>query len=409
MAINLFSQTVFFSKYTDTLSYLKLFNVPKEVVDFKVEGFTKKLKVLFGKPLIQNNGDTIYCHIDLFASSFFMLTRWEEYVNRNRDKHNRFPSKESIAYKFDFLHRPIVNEYVDLLWNMVFSLDSTLKRKQYNFSFLLTHDVDATRRYKGLYSILRESFGDILIRKNLIKGVRKIFNFFIVKLTYHKDPYNTFDYLMSISEKLGVKSHFFFMSKGITEYDNKYFIGEKSTINLLNKIIDKGHNIGLHPTYNSYNSLENILQEKNELELYSKVNINTGRGHYLRFEVPKTWQIWEDIGMKWDSTLSYADKEGFRCGVCYEYPVFNILTRKKLSLREKPLIVMEGSFVTYHPEITPEEMKTRILTLIDTVKEYNGEFVFLWHNSSFNTNIWKKYKYVYEEILFKYIGSTKNN
>jgi len=74
---------------------------------------------------------------------------------------------------------------------------------------------------------------------------------------------------------------------------------------------------------------------------------------------------------------------GFRCGVCYEYSVFDILNRKRLNLKEKPLIVMEGSFVTYQPNTTPKEMENKIKNLISEVKKYNGEFVYLWHNSSF--------------------------
>ncbi len=105
--------------------------------------------------------------------------------------------------------------------------------------------------------------------------------------------------------------------------------------------------------------------------------------------------------MKWDSSLGYADREGFRCGVCYEYSVFNILTRKKLNLKERPLIVMEGSFTTYQPNIEPEDMEMKIKKLIDEVKKFNGEFVFLWHNSSFNVNQWKKYQNIYKKVLIK--------
>jgi 16S rRNA C1402 (ribose-2'-O) methylase RsmI len=104
--------------------------------------------------------------------------------------------------------------------------------------------------------------------------------------------------------------------------------------------------------------------------------------------------------MEWDSSLSYADREGFRCGVCYPYRVFNIITRKKLNLKERPLIVMEGSLTTYQ-NIIPQKMEEKIKFLMKKVQKYNGEFVFLWHNSSFNTSFWKKYEYIYENILTK--------
>ncbi len=101
--------------------------------------------------------------------------------------------------------------------------------------------------------------------------------------------------------------------------------------------------------------------------------------------------------MSWDSTLSYADKEGFRCGTCYEYSVFDILNREKLKLKERPLIIMEGTLVNYQ-NFTPEEMEERIKNLADKVKQYNGQFVFLWHNSSFGGS-WKKFEYIYEKVI----------
>jgi hypothetical protein len=60
---------------------------------------------------------------------------------------------------------------------------------------------------------------------------------------------------------------------------------------------------------------------------------------------------------------------------------------------------MDGSFQKYQNNISAEEMEIKIFDLIDKVKKYNGEFVFLWHNSSFNTNQWKKYQKVYERVL----------
>ena len=102
--------------------------------------------------------------------------------------------------------------------------------------------------------------------------------------------------------------------------------------------------------------------------------------------------------MEFDSTMSYPDNAGFRCGICTEYSVFNILTRKKLILKEKPLIAMDTTFVDYQKN-SPEETKTQIDNLINTVKKYKGTFVLLWHNSSFDIPPWDKFQNLYEEII----------
>ncbi len=360
----------FFNKYPKDLEYLKLENIPNKIEE-----------------------------LDIFSASFFMLTRWEEYVNKNRDTHNRFPAYESLAYKQSFLDRPIVNEYVVWLKQELLRLDSSLKFKEREFELILTHDVDAPLLHSSFIHHIKASILDVVQRKSIKLFINRNIDYLKIKLFNKQDPFDTFNYIMSLSEKVGLKSYFFFMAKGTSSYDNMYNSSDEFIKKLIKNIKKRGHFIGIHPTYNAYNNPAQFKKEKEELEKSFNTKISFGREHYLRFEVPTTWQIWEDNNMEWDSTLSYADKEGFRCGVCYPFSLFNILTREKLNLKERPLIVMEGSFATYQVNISPVEMKKKIEGLMQQVKRYNGEFVLLWHNSSFNTDEWKKYKMVYESIV----------
>ncbi|MFW2441371.1 polysaccharide deacetylase family protein [Aliarcobacter butzleri] len=361
----------FFNKYQNNLEYLKFENIPDRIEE-----------------------------LDIFAASFFMLTRWEEYVNKKRDNHDRFPATESLAYKQGFLDRPIVNEYVEMLKNMLLEFDSNLKFKIHSYQLVLTHDVDHIEKWNTFKKFIRHLAGDLIQRKSFTEFFRSIIYFIKVKTHIVNDPYDTFDYFMDISDKLQVKSYFFFMAKGVTNFDNRYKTNDQKVIKLVNKIKKRNHFIGIHPTYNAYNNFEQLRSEINELEKQFDTSISFGREHYLRFEIPTSWQIWHDNNLSWDSTCGYADKEGFRCGVCYEYSVFNILTRKKLELKEKPLIVMDGS-LRAQEKMTVSLMKEKILDLKQKVKKYNGEFVFLWHNSSFNTKEWREYNKVYEEVISK--------
>jgi hypothetical protein len=389
----------FFNNFPNDLEYLKEENIPKSVEfaknDFIVEN---NIPIIYGNHILKTNNQklkTITCGIDIFASSFFMLTRWEEYVNKTRDNHNRFPAYASLAYKHNFLDRPVVNEYVEMLKNMLLYLGLNQQPKTKNYQLILTHDVDHAYKYKRFNNMLKELAGDLIKRKS----IKQFFNTlsYQTKFLLNKvnDPFDTYDYLMDISEKAGVKSYFFLHSSNSAkqDVDNDKFLKQVSQ-----KILKRGHYLGYHPSYNAYNDFELFIKDKEKIENIIGQKLTVGRAHFLRFEVPTTWQIWEDANMEWDSSLSYADREGFRCGACYEYSVFNILRRKKLNLKEKPLIVMEGSFVTYQPDISSNEMESKIIDLINIVKKYNGEFVFLWHNSSFNTIDWIKYN-IYEKVI----------
>ncbi len=390
----------FFNNYPNELRYLHVDSIPKEI-SFYCNPFTKEndIPAIFGSDTFNITKHQIHCGIDIFASSFFMLSRWEEYVNPNRDEHHRFWASESLAYKNDFLHRPIVNEYTQMLWNMLLHLGYKEQRKKRNYQLFLTHDVDVITKYRHAKSGLHEIFNDLFKRKNIPLAIKNLFQKLKVHLKIEQDPFDTFEYLMDVSEKLGVKSYFFFMAHGLTQYDNAYNSSSPTVSTIAKNILDRGHHIGIHPSYNAYNDPDQFAKEKAELEENFHTAITFARAHFLRFEVPTTWQIEEDNAMEWDTTLSFSEHEGFRCGVCYRFSVFNILSRKKLHVKERPLLVMDASFATYQPHLECSDVEQKIRALMRCVKSYDGEFVILWHNSSFNTQQWKKYATLYEKVL----------
>ena len=49
---------------------------------------------------------------DIFAASFYLLTRYEEYLPHVKDEAGRFPVSESLAYKESFLKTPVVDLWV---------------------------------------------------------------------------------------------------------------------------------------------------------------------------------------------------------------------------------------------------------------------------------------------------------
>ncbi len=143
-----------------------------------------------------------------------------------------------------------------------------------------------------------------------------------------KDPFDTFDFLMDQSEKVGGRSHFYFMSGGKSDFDPGYQLPNRRVNELMEKIHRRTHHLGFHPSYETYNNATLWGGGCKKLGNYSPQQLTTGRQHHLRFEIPMTWQIWEDHNMWFDSTLGYPDQLGFRCGTCYAFP-FSIFCRAR--------------------------------------------------------------------------------
>jgi hypothetical protein len=385
----------FFSNINET--YLKQKNIPLKIEFCKNQFIPENdIPVIYGNDRILAADNKIFLGIDIFASIFFMLTRFEEYIERARDPFDRFSAKDSLAFKNNFLHRPVVNEYIEMLWNILKLLDIKQERKKHDFKMVLTHDVD--QPLWSARSIAKRTVKDILQKKSSSGILENVKTHFKSKYDITYDPYNNYDFLLDLSEKYNTQSHFFFSAAKKSEFDIGYNINSKFIQRLIIEISIRNHIIGIHPGFFSYNDDLTWKNEYKKLQNNIPLQISCGRQHYLRFDVPSTWQIWDDNKMEWDSTLTYFDKEGFRCGTCFEFSVFNILTRKKLSLKEKPLIVMEGSFFHYQ-NIKSDEIVSKILSLKNTTKKYSGNFVLLWHNSSFNVEGFEDAKSIYEEVL----------
>lgn len=329
---------------------------------------------------------------DILANGFFMLTRWEESINKVRDQHDRFPSSEALAVKENFLDRPIVNEYTELLWAILMEMGIKQARKKRTAHIVPTHDVDMPYYFKSTGHYFKKTAWHL--SKMHFKEASTETKVFLSG----QDPYDYHEKQMSDAEIMGVQASFFFMTGGSSKYDPAYQIGSKKITSLIAQIQNRGHHIGLHPSYDTYNNLQLFREEKQRLEETIGNKITTGRQHYLRFSIPETWRIWEESEMEWDSTLGYAGMAGFRCGVCYDFPVYDFQERKELNLIEQPLIMMDVSLKQYENLGVNDAIK-KVEKLKSMVSQYNGSFVYLWHNSSYEKEGWEGYNTVYERTL----------
>jgi hypothetical protein len=369
------------------------------LVDAKDWLVDSEIPVLFGsitegRGILRVNENRITVTIDIFGSCFFMLSGIEELINTKRDAHDRFSAMDSIAYQENYLDRPLVNEYLELLWQCLKLLWPTLKRKEKTFRILPTHDVDKPYAYlpKNIKKLAINIAGDVLKRKQPGNSIRRFETWKSVQRgNLSDDPYNTFESIIKLGEKYNLQSTFYFLA-GVShkKYDGVYSLEDIEIIKLIKKISNSGHNIGLHGSYNSYASEEMIQSEKKRLLAVCKDNnISLDklrvRQHFLRFNIPHTFAVLNKAGFTVDSSMGFADHAGFRRGTCYEYPVYDVLERKSLEIIEQSLIVMECSVIDdrYMGYGKTEKALDYMLMLKERCRKYNGDFVFLWHNTRY--------------------------
>lgn len=344
-------------------------------------------------PLIEQT-DAGYCiHYDILGLTYWMLSRQEEVGRTDLDNHGRFPATSSHAFKHGYLERPVVDEWLHLLGQVIQRLWPDLRLKQHKFSMKLSHDVDEPSRYgfRTAKGIALGMAGHVVKRRDLKSALQVPWIRLNSRTTLNPaDPVNTFDWIMDASERHGLVSAFYFICGRTDKSKDADYEPEHPAIReLMRRIHARGHEVGLHPSYNSYQNPRVIIAEALRLRrVCEEEGISQpewgGRMHFLRWEHPKTLQAWDDAGMTYDSTLSYADRPGFRCGTCFEYTAFNPVSGKPLNLRVRPLIAMECTVMAprYMGLGTGVAALEKLIEFKNICKAVNGCFTLLWHNSN---------------------------
>lgn len=340
-------------------------------------------------PLIEKLGANHVVHFDILGLCYWMLLRVEEIGRQDLDAHQRFPATSSHAFKYGYLDRPIVDEWLYILGQVIQRQWPGLELPRHRFQMCLSHDVDRPSRYGfvSLKNLSRRMVGDA-VRGDLLGALSGPWVRMNSRKELHPfDRFNTFDSIMDMSDSHGLTSTFNFICGNTSHLDADYDIDHPAIRSLLRKVHNRGHEIGLHPSYNTYDRPSELKFEASRLRnacmdegIYQ--SIWGGRMHYLRWRSPDTLRAWANASMDYDSTLTYADHAGFRTGSCFEYPAFDPVKEIELSVRIRPLIAMEGSVLSKiymgHDE---KEALDVFRDLKTKCRQVGGNFTLLWHNS----------------------------
>ncbi|MFP5470626.1 MAG: polysaccharide deacetylase family protein [Bacteroidia bacterium] len=328
---------------------------------------------------------------DFFSAVFFLITRYEEYIDKEKDEHGRYIASHSIAHKYGFLNKPIIN-----LWCEQFAKEFLgITKLKDQFSSIVTFDIDNSYAYHGkgfkrfVLSTLRDVFQ--LKFKALLVRFASLFNI-------EKDPCNTYNYIFESFKKHNVqRSIFFFLNGAYSRMDKNLPISSSLQQALIQQC--KTHaEIGIHPSYVS-NSKPTFQREISSLEKVVGQPVIKSRQHFLMLAFPRTYQQLVSNNIAQDFTLGYPETVGFRASTCTPFYWFDLSKNEKTTLKIFPLGLMDGTLKEYL-KLNPEEAIQQAKAHIDWYKKYNGTFVLLWHNSSFNElEGWKNWDKVYENIL----------
>ena len=388
-------------------SKYKVVIVPSNFFDDDIYGTQKSMPslplqeiegipLLFGTPKIEKFENTIICHADIIASTYFLISRYEEFINpnTNRDTHGRYIGKQSIPAKANFIHRPIIEEYGELLRNLLEQIGISLPPIPQKINYIyLTHDVDSITNYRRLRGLI----GGILRRENLITILKSLINI-------KNDPAYTFTWILRQDNLLPTATQIYFIkaTRNATGFDRPtYNLQGKNFKYLIKEILKSSPNaiFGLHASYKSGDTPD-IIHDEQRLLQYAIENqqVTTARHHYLRSLQPNDMESLIDAHITDDFTMGYADVAGFRLGTCRPVRFINPKTKRLTSLTLHPLTMMDCSLSeTHYMNLNYKEALSYAQTLIKQTQKYNGDLCLLWHNTRFSNDNY--HSQLYSQII----------
>ncbi|EIO3975979.1 hypothetical protein M2G96_20660 [Vibrio vulnificus] len=349
-------------------------------------------------------GDTVSCNIDFFGTIFFVLSSYEEFVLTQRDKLGRFISKYSILNRENLIERPVVDEYIALLFSLINTTFPNVNACYAKFDEkFITCDVDWPEdpSLSSWKVLCRDVLVKLIKDKKPLVACGKIFNFSKNKLGLsYKDEYLDNVYrIMKENEILGNKVSFYFIPKYTSNLDSCVDYSSKNIKTMISEIISRGHKFGIHPGYGCYKNEDFFKSSLNTFKIiqseYTENKSIESRMHFLRWDIRKTPQLMEKYDVVMDSTLGFADAAGFRVGTSKTFNMYDLAARKPLKIIQRPLIAMECSIISsrYQNLGYSEESLNKFKLLRSRCKMFGGTFTLLWHNSFFyNNEDWEFYK-----------------
>lgn len=359
----------------------------KGIIDHKIYVISYQ-----GQKVFFEQAENSSLSFDVFAASFYLLSRYEEYLPHIKDRFHRFPAKESIAFKNGFLKVPVIEYWLQDLVLVIQHKFPEFKAANRQFKFLNTIDVDNAFCYlekgvvrsiaAGFKSLFKLDFDDFKQRIRVLTG-------------RERDPYDTFDYLLNLQKKYGFTSIYFFLLADYGYNDKNIPVSSKKFQILIKSLADYVQ-VGIHPSWGSNTSSAKLPKEIQRLEAITNREITRSRQHFLKLDLPSTYRRLIDLGIKEDYTMGYASQVGFRAGTSLPFYFYDLDMEVQTQLMLHPFAVMDGTLNEYM-ELPVDDAQYLIKEIMDRVREVNGTFISLWHNETVSDNRhWKNWKQVFE-------------
>ncbi|OZV66872.1 polysaccharide deacetylase family protein [Winogradskyella aurantia] len=330
---------------------------------------------------------------DIFAASFFLLSRYEEYLPHVKDAYGRYTVKESVAYKNRFLNQPVID-----IW--AYKLKDILKERfpEFQFSkreYQVWPVIDVPMAYyfrqKGLLRTLGGTLNDIARFK-----LRQLYERYSVLMGFKRDPYDTFKWVITKQKQHNFKFTVLFLIGNYSTYDKNINTNKKAFVSLIKSVADYC-NVGLKASYFALDDISILKQEKIKMEGIINRELVAVRNSFSKLNLPKSYRNLVELEIHQDFSMGYIDTLGFRAGTCTPFQFYDLDYEIQTPLQINPYQCLDFALLKYNSYL---DKKEHLEKLMSEIRAVNGTFIPIFHNYTFSDlDRWKDFKPLFNLIL----------
>lgn len=323
------------------------------------------------------NGEKSSMPFDIFAASFYLLSRYEEYMPHVKDEYGRFTAKDSLAFKHGFLEQPVVD-----IWAYKFKKALQLKFPDFQFEnrvYNVKPVIDVPMAYyfrqKGLMRTIGGTLNDIFRLK-----LKQLYQRYLVLLRFKRDPYDTYKWIINMQKHSSSKFLVCFLIGDYTTYDKNISINKKDFVSLIKSVADYCK-VGLKASFFALEDFDILKSEKLNMEATINSSLVASRNSFSKLNLPHLYRNLIDLEIKEDYTMGYINHIGFRAGTCTPFLFYDLDYEIQTPLLVNTFHLMDHSLLKYASLLDKKQTLEKVILQI---KKVNGTFTPIFHNYSFS-------------------------
>ncbi|MCB0445434.1 MAG: polysaccharide deacetylase family protein, partial [Gelidibacter sp.] len=257
---------------------------------------------------------------DIFAATFYLLSRYEEYLPHVKDDYGRFLASESLALKEGFLHQPVID-----IWAYKFKALLQTQFEDYKFpikTYNIQPVIDVPMAYyfkqKGLMRTIGGTASDVFHFK-----LKRLYQRYLSLAGFKRDPYDTFKWIITKQKQSKVKFVVFFLIGDYSTYDKNISINNKKFVSLIKSVADYCK-VGLKASYFALEDSAILKKEKVKMESIVNYQLEASRHSFSKLNLPESYRNLIELEVKQDFTMGYINQLGFRAGTCTPFQFYDL-------------------------------------------------------------------------------------